>query len=232
MAGGRASATAAWAAADTSADVVLRIGSAVAVLVDLVASGGDDGAGAKLAGAASEARAARDALAARALARATGRADIVIGRRPTGRPRLAPPCPELGVSLSARGPVLLAGFSPVGRVGVDLEALEGGTVADPQRMARDHFAPGEAAAVAALATAAARDLFLRLWVAKEAALKLTGRGVYDGLALPDLTGRIARLMSGGVIETRVGDADAVRIAVAARSTAVGPLLCALAVVGE
>lgn len=127
----------------------------------------------------------RDRLAAAALRATTCRTDIAISRRPSGRPRLAPPYPELGVSLSRRGGLLLAGFSPTAPVGVDLELWDDGL--DTVRLAADHFAPAEAGAVAAASSrAVAIERLLRLWVAKEAVLKATGRGIYDGLGAPDL----------------------------------------------
>lgn len=129
--------------------------------------------------------AARDEQAANALRAATGDQRILIARRPSGRPRLAPPLPELGISLSRRGDLLLAGFSPRSGVGVDLEVAD--PAVDPHRLARDHFARAEAAAIAQTPThEASRDLFFRLWVAKEAALKATGRGIYDGADEPCL----------------------------------------------
>ena len=83
-----------------------------------------------------------------------------------------------------RGDLMLAAFSSVGAVGVDLEIDTPDL--DPVRLASDHFAAAEAKAVALLEPARARDVFLRLWVAKEAALKVTGRGIHDGLGEPDL----------------------------------------------
>jgi 4'-phosphopantetheinyl transferase len=193
--------------------IVLQVGEAVAVLIDIghVAQGD------------------RDAAASRALRHATARPDVTIGRRPTGRPRLAAPWPELGVSLAVREPLLLAGITPVGRVGVDIEPDADRVVADPCAMARDHFSAGEAAAVAALDVDRARSLFLRLWVAKEAALKLTGRGVYDGLAQPDLAqacGDLAR--DGVVVQAALDGTVRLKIVVRRLETPAGPMLAALA----
>lgn len=121
------------------------------------------------------------------LSDATGRPDITVVRRPSGRPALAPPYHELGVSIARRAGHTLAGFVPDRPVGVDLEPGDGIPEAEVTDLARQYFSPGEAAAVAALDPTSARALFLRLWVAKEAVLKLTGRGIYDGLDEPDLT---------------------------------------------
>lgn len=141
----------------------------------------------------------RDAIASAALRRATGRADITIARRPTGRPRLEPPYPELGVSIARRGGLAVVGFSASAEVGVDIEAIGSASPLDPRRLASDHFAAAEAAAIASLAPDAARSAFLMLWVAKEAALKTTGRGVFDGLDQPDLSASLDRLLGGDVV---------------------------------
>lgn len=142
----------------------------------------------------------RDQIATTALRTLANDDRLTIARRPSGRPRLLPPYPELGVSLSHRRGLLLAGFSPDSQVGVDVETAAPGL--DAPRLASDHFAAGEAAAVAQAAAASAedaRDLFLRLWVAKEAVLKATGRGVYDGLDAPDLSARVPALHRDGAV---------------------------------
>ncbi len=146
----------------------------------------------------------RVTAAATALRKETARHDIAITRRPSGRPRLEAPLPELGVSLSVRDGHLLVGFSPTHTVGADIEVARSVPQVDVARLARDHYTATEAGAVAALRDGdAAHDLFLRLWVAKEAVLKATGRGVFDGLdqldfgpVLPDL------LREGSVVGVR------------------------------
>lgn len=197
----------------TAATTVLTVGESIAVLISCRVAERD-----------------RDAVAATALQAATGRQDIEIGRRPSGRPRLSPPHPELGVSLARRGSLLLAGFSPAGAVGVDLELPDDGI--DPRRLARDHYSLAEARAVGAVATdRARRDLFLRLWVAKEAALKATGRGIYDGADEPDLAHLCHDLQRDGVVvSVRPGTrVPAVRLAVRRVALADGaPAYCALA----
>ena len=138
----------------------------------------------------------RDRAATTALRQATGRDDIAIERRESGRPRLNAPYPELGVSLAGRGDILLIGFSPTDRVGVDLEPEDSVPITDVGRLSADHFSIAEALAVqSAGVTSRARDVFVRLWVAKEAALKLTGRGVFDGLKQPDFAPQLDRLLS-------------------------------------
>ena len=196
-----------------SGDIVVRIGEAIAVLLET----------------SEPDRQARDRNATAALRRLTGRADIRIERRPSGRPRLAPPYPELAISLARRGDLLLAGFSPVGRVGVDIEPVSTASAPDPARLARDHLSAAEALAVGALPVEAARLVFLRLWTAKEAALKLSGRGVFDGMRLPDLSAGLAALDGAGTVTAVVPGGGIVRIAIRLVQTAHGPHLCALAV---
>lgn len=161
--------------------VVLRAGDGLAVLARCGASVGAE----------------RDRIASRALNAAAGAWDIEIERRPSGRPRLAPPYPELGVSLSHRDGNLAAAFSATRNVGVDIEVDSPGI--DPVTLARDHFSSAEAARIRSLAPHEARDAFLRCWVAKEAALKLSGRGIFDGMREPDLSGVLDRLRSDAVV---------------------------------
>lgn len=196
-----------------SGEIVLRIGDAIAVLMET----------------AERDRHGRDRAATAALRRLTRRADIAIERRQSGRPRLAPPYPELAVSLARRGHLLLVGFAPVGSVGVDIEPVSAGNVPDPARLARDHLAPAEATAVCALGNDAARLLFLTLWTAKEAALKLSGRGVFDGMRLPDLSAELPALGGADIITTALPGLGAVLVRVCRAETAHGPHLCALAV---
>lgn len=139
-----------------------------------------------------------------ALRRGLGNADIALTRRASGRPSLGPPCHELGVSIARRCGLLLAGFAPDRAVGVDLEAGNAVSSAEVVRLAKDHFAIREAAAVAGRLDEAARDLFLRLWVAKEAALKITGRGIYDGMDEPDLHLHLAAIVASAPIDVGGG----------------------------
>ncbi len=133
-----------------------------------------------------------------------GRPDLALLRRASGRPSLGAPYHELGVSIARRNGLILAGFAPDRAVGVDLEFEAAVSSAEAVLLAHDHFAPGEAAAMAAQPDPAARDLFLRLWVAKEAALKTTGRGIYDGMDEPDLQSRLTDLVASTVIEVPAG----------------------------
>ena len=142
---------------------------------------------------------ARDECASALLRCYTGDARIVIRRRPSGRPRLDPPYPQLGVAMSLRPGGMLIGFNPFGAVGVDIERADSVPASEVVRMARDHFSAAESKAVTSLDVDAACRLFLRIWVAKEAGLKLTGRGVFDGLAQPDLGSCLGAIASDGVV---------------------------------
>lgn len=163
----------------TTASPVLKIGDAQALLVIGAPRGGR----------------AHYQLASERLSAAMGRA-IIVSQRPSGRPRLDAPDPELGVSLSYRDGALLIGYSLTSAVGVDIEPDD--ETLDPLALARAHFTAAEADAIARIDDAGARrDLFLRLWTAKEAVLKATGRGVYDGLDQPDLSGALDALQDDG-----------------------------------
>lgn len=161
-------------------EVVLAVADAIAILVRPMPGG----------------RAERDQIAQMALREATKRDNLSIYRRPSERPALRPPYHELGVSLSHRTDVLLAGYSPKSAVGVDIE-VEDINGFEPVAFAADHFSPKEAAAVATFDSAAALEVCYRLWVAKEAALKISGRGIFDGLDEPDLAAQLNLLRTDG-----------------------------------
>ncbi len=176
-------------------------------------------------------RGCRDRATAEALRLATGRADIVLRRRESGRPALEAPYHELGISIARRDGLLLAGFAPDRPVGVDLELIDAIPLADGARLAADHFSRNEAHALAAMDPIAARKAFMRLWVAKEAALKISGRGIFDGLGEPDLASHIAALAADlpSILIAAGCRHPALRLTMA--STKIGPsdLLCALAI---
>lgn len=161
-------------------EVVLAVADAIAILVRPMPGG----------------RAERDQIAQTALRTATQRDDLSIYRRPSERPALRQPYHELGVSLSHRTDLLLAGFAPNNAVGVDIE-VEDINGFDPIAFAADHFSPREAAAVATFDSAIALEVCYRLWVAKEAALKISGRGIFDGLDEPDLAAQLNLLRTDG-----------------------------------
>lgn len=111
---------------------------------------------------------------------------LLVSRRDSGRPKLSPPYCELGIAMSTCRDALLIGFHRDRPVGVDLEAESALDIDEIDRMARDHFTAREAAAIAAAPRGAKSAMFLCRWTAKEAALKVTGRGVYDGLGWPSI----------------------------------------------
>jgi phosphopantetheinyl transferase len=107
------------------------------------------------------------------------------------------PYPELGVSIAKRDGLTIVGFSPTQIVGVDIEIDQ--PEIDIDMLMRDHFAPGEGAALQRLPPADRRLVFFRLWTLKEAALKISGRGVFDGVSQPDLsaTGAMSAALASG-----------------------------------
>lgn len=189
---------------------VLRVADAVAILIQ--------GSGR-----------ACDAEVTDALRAVTGDGRLAIGRRPSGRPRLMPPLAELGVSLARRGNFTAAALEARSAVGVDLERDDADL--DGVRLARDHFAVREAEQIAVEPSDRGRELFLRLWCAKEAILKISGRGVVDGMASPDLSGVVDLLYQDGTVASVPGGARRPATLVATRRLTVGPdvLYVALAV---
>lgn len=171
----------------------------------------------------------RTAVAQARLRQATGRGDIVITRRQSGRPRLDPPHPELGVSLSHRGDVLLAAMCTTGPVGCDVEIDD--PALDAVRLSRDCFSAAEAKVIVQRPTGEARDLFLRLWVAKEAVLKVTGRGIHDGMDEPDVCAHVGDLIDERLFRLAAGSrSPAAHVMVRRLSREAMPAIyCALAV---
>jgi 4'-phosphopantetheinyl transferase len=96
-----------------------------------------------------------------------------------GRPALAAPHDDLQFSLSDKGDWLLAAVARGVAPGVDLEALTPRPTA--LKLARRWFTAAEADALEALPAAQRDPAFYRLWTAREAVLKATGRGLAFGL---------------------------------------------------
>jgi len=91
--------------------------------------------------------------------------------------------PDLHFNLSHSGDVALAAFSGA-PVGLDIECR--GRSRDFAAIARRFFLPEEAEAV--LRSGENReDVFLKIWTAKEAIVKLSGKGLAGGLALARTT---------------------------------------------
>lgn len=86
---------------------------------------------------------------------------------------------DLHFNLSHSGGAVMAAFSRV-PVGLDIERR--GRSRDFQAIARRFFLPAESAAVLE-AGSSREDVFLRIWTAKEAIVKLSGDGLGTGLAL-------------------------------------------------
>lgn len=141
-------------------------------------------------------RARLDGLLRRILAGYTGTpaAQLQFGREPRGRPYLLPATaaaqprtaaaspppalPDFNLSDTVGG--TLVGVACGVRIGVDLERTA--RTLSHRALAPRYFAPEEAEALAALPEARARQTFLRLWTAKEAACKATGSGIGGMLA--------------------------------------------------
>ncbi|HET6603119.1 MAG TPA: 4'-phosphopantetheinyl transferase superfamily protein [Xanthomonadaceae bacterium] len=125
-------------------------------------------------------RARIDARLRQVLARYRGiaPASLRFAREPRGRPFLADGAgPEFNLS-DTRGGTLIA-VSAGARIGVDLERTD--RQPSHRALARRYFAPGEARALQGLGEDEARQAFLALWTAKEAACKATGTGIYGRL---------------------------------------------------
>jgi 4'-phosphopantetheinyl transferase len=105
-------------------------------------------------------------------------ASVRIERGEHGKPRMD--AAELEFNLSHAGGTLLLGVSRRIALGVDLESTRRKT-RPAAELARRFFAPAEAKVLAALPQSLQQDTFLRLWCAKEAALKAHGRGIGFGL---------------------------------------------------
>ena len=117
-------------------------------------------------------RAAVRALLARYLDRRP--AELAFGAGPHGKPRLDPASP-LRFNLSHSGPWALIAVAHSAEVGVDVEHIH--PRHDLPGLARKVFAEAERETIDAAPPAAREDAFYRHWVAKEAFVKATGRGI-------------------------------------------------------
>ncbi|HXC84092.1 MAG TPA: 4'-phosphopantetheinyl transferase superfamily protein [Trebonia sp.] len=103
-------------------------------------------------------------------------------RGPHGKPELAGPGSFPQVSLSKSGGLAALAVAGNRRVGVDIQRLLADL--DVTRMARRFYPPHEARFVtSAGGTARQVDRFTRLWVRKEACVKVSGGRLLPGLAL-------------------------------------------------
>ena len=90
---------------------------------------------------------------------------------------------DLHFNLSHSGEAVMAAFSGV-PVGLDIECR--GRSRDFAGIARRFFLPGEADAVLNSGSDQ-EDVFLKIWTAKEAIVKLSGEGLAGGLSLAGMT---------------------------------------------
>jgi 4'-phosphopantetheinyl transferase len=143
-------------------------------------------------------------------------------RGPHGKPELAGPGPLPQVSLSKSGGLAALAVTRNRRVGVDIQRLLADL--DVARMARRFYPPDEARFVtAADGTARQVDRFTRLWVRKEACVKVSGGRLLPGLALTVLgTGGnyadLARTPAGPYLVRELRVPRGFRAAVAAEGT--------------
>jgi 4'-phosphopantetheinyl transferase len=133
------------------------------------------------AGAKQSEQGRRRAVATRAAVRALlasylGRPpdELAFGAGPHGKPRLEPASP-LRFNLSHSGPLALIAAANAREVGIDLEQVK--PRHDLPGLARRMFAEAEREAIAAADPDDADRAFYRHWVAKEAFVKATGRGL-------------------------------------------------------
>lgn len=95
---------------------------------------------------------------------------------PAGKPEVAGPWSgRLEFNLSHSGERALVGLSTRARIGVDIERMR--HLPDALRMARNHFAPDEVAALERCDATALLHAFLACWTCKEAFVKACGVGL-------------------------------------------------------
>ena len=87
--------------------------------------------------------------------------------------------PDLNLSFSTSGPMMVACASKFGTVGIDIERKR--VVENAAQLAERFFSSDEAAHIAALPSAQQSEHFLFHWTAKEAALKAVGKGIDSGI---------------------------------------------------
>lgn len=127
-------------------------------------------------------RAARRALRL-VLSAATGQApaDLLFSYGTAREPHLAwPPDSDIDFSLSYRDHLALIAVSRAGAVGVDLEHVDPAIPAFD--IAASEFATSEVRELAGQSEAELALRFTQMWVRKEAVAKMTGEGLWQGLA--------------------------------------------------
>lgn len=146
------------------------------------------------------------------LGRALGREPraLTFAAGPNGKPELAGAGRGgLAFNLSHSGRRALVGVSARGSIGVDVEAIR--PLPDALRIARGHFAPDEADALARIPERAREAAFFGLWTRKEAVVKALGAGLalpldHFSVTLPPAAPRLLR-MTGGSAAWTLHDLD-------------------------
>lgn len=101
---------------------------------------------------------------------------LVFAAGPAGKPELAGPWSgTLEINLSHSGECALVGLSTHARIGVDIEVVR--DLPDALRMARNHFAAEEVAALERCDPTTLTRAFLACWTRKEAFVKASGVGL-------------------------------------------------------
>jgi 4'-phosphopantetheinyl transferase len=150
-------------------------------------------------------------------------------RGPHGKPELAGTGPLPQVSLSKSGGLAALAVAENRRVGVDIQQLLADL--DVARMARRFYPPHEARFVTSAEGPARQvDRFTRLWVRKEACVKVSGGRLLPGLALTVLrTGGtyadLARTPAGPYLVRELRVPRGFRAAVAAEGTRPFSITC-------
>jgi 4'-phosphopantetheinyl transferase len=118
---------------------------------------------------------------------------------PLGKPRLEGEGPLF--SASSSGSLFVVALSTSLEVGVDVERVLSRD--DLDGVARHAFSPVLAARLAALDAEARLPAFYRVWTIEEAVGKLDGRGIADGMPVPDVP--LDALLRGGRWALATGD---------------------------
>lgn len=156
-------------------------------------------------------------------------AEVRVAPGPGGKPELVGAGRgRLAFNLSHSRDRAMVGLTPGVAVGVDIEARR--PMPDADRIARTHFAPDEADALAALPPDAVGSAFFGLWTRKEAVVKALGTGLSLPLdrfsvTVPPAPPRLLRLERGGAWTLATVDpGPGYAATVAVRSDAV-PITC-------
>ncbi|MCJ2058062.1 4'-phosphopantetheinyl transferase superfamily protein [Methylobacterium sp. J-048] len=130
-------------------------------------------------------------------------AEIRLEAGAAGKPELAGSARgALDFNLSHSGGRALVGLVRGAAIGVDVEEIR--PIADALRIARSHFAPDEAASLAAQAPEDIEIAFFGLWTRKEAVVKALGTGLSLPLdrfsvSVPPASPRLLRMAQGGAL---------------------------------